>query len=242
MSLRLGLSATLAFTVALPAASFWQAQSNPHTSAHMREHFAKVIEAHDAVVRGDLESVKVPAEWLAAHDPSPELDKASASHVSVMRQAARRVAAATELPAAAQGTAAMLAACGDCHRAAGVVPPMAVPDDPHVGGTVGHMLEHKHAIDLMMQGLIVPSAALWQQGAAALRHAPLKARDLPRDPKLTRQILASEDEVHLLADRAASATEQPARVAAYAQVISACGRCHGLHGRIWGPGVPPPGN
>jgi cytochrome c553 len=242
MILRPGLAAILVLAVALPVASFRQARSNPHTSAHMREHFAKVIEAHDAVVRGDLDSAKAPAEWLAAHDPTPELDKASASHVSVMRQAARRAADATDLATAAQGTAAMLAACGDCHRAAGVVPPMGVPAEPHVGGTVGHMLAHKHAIDLMMQGLIVPSAALWQQGAAGLKHAPLKASDLPRDPKLTRQILAAEDEVHLLAERAASASEQPARIAAYAQVISACGRCHGLHGRVWGPGVPPTGN
>jgi hypothetical protein len=237
MTLRPVLAAAFVFTAAMPAASSWQPKSNPHTAEHMREHFAKVIEAHDAVVRGDLEAAKAPADWLAAHDPTPELDKASASHISVMRDAARRAASANELIMAAQATASMLAACGDCHRAAGAMPAMAMPEAPRVGGTVGHMLEHKHAIDLMMQGLIVPSAALWQQGAAALKHAPLKASDLPRDPKLTRQILAAEDEVHLLADRAASANEQAARVATYGQVINACGRCHGLHGRIWGPGV-----
>jgi hypothetical protein len=99
------------------------------------------------------------------------------------------------------------------------------------------MLEHKRAIDLMMQGLIVPSATLFRQGAEALKAAPLlKSADLPRDAKLTREILAAEDDTHLLADRAASASDQQARVDVYAQIIGSCARCHSLHQKIWGPG------
>lgn len=214
--------------------------SHSQTAGHMREHFTKVREVEAAVIRGDLEAVHEPAQWLASHESSLELDKASASQVSTMRQAAKRAAEARDIPSAAAATAAMLAACGDCHRAAGVVPKPELPSPPAVGGTVGHMLEHQRAIDQMADGLIVPSAASWKRGAEALKAAPLRSSQFPRDPKLTREIVAAEDRVHVLAEQAAAAAEEPTRVNAYAQIISACAQCHGLHGRIWGPGIAAP--
>lgn len=235
---RFALVAGLA-VVAVGAALSASPQEKPvsPTADHMRVHFAKAIEAHDAVVRGDLASVRAPAEWLASHDASPELDKASASQIAAMRHAAKQAADAKDIDSAATAAASMLAACGTCHRAAGATPPGTVPDYPDVGGTVGHMLRHKHAIDLMMQGLIVPSVALFQKGADALKSSPLKTTELPRDQKLTRDILAAEDAIHLLADRASAASDQQARVAVYGQIIANCARCHGLHGRVWGPGA-----
>ncbi|MBI2220791.1 MAG: hypothetical protein HYU53_06245 [Acidobacteria bacterium] len=212
--------------------------SDPQTAGHMREHYTQVHAVEHAVIRGDLEAVKEPATWLAAHEASQELDKASAAQVSAMRQAARRAADAEDLKSAATATAAMLAACGDCHRAAAVVPPVPVPDRPAVAGSVGHMLEHQRAVDQMANGLIVPSTGMWKEGADALKASPLRAGDLPRDPKLTREIAAAEDRVHVLADQASAAAEESARVNAYAQIISTCAQCHGLHGRIWGPGLP----
>jgi cytochrome c553 len=214
-------------------------QSNPVTAEHMREHFARVAEVEAAVIRGDLEAVKAPAEWLASHDPSKELDKASASQVSTMREAARKAADAKDINSAASATAAMLAACGDCHRAAGVVPAPATPSAAPVGGTVGHMLQHQRAVDQMAAGLFIPSPNAWSRGADALKESPLRSSQLPRDPKLTREIAAAEDRIHVLADQAAAASEAPARQASYAQIITTCAQCHGLHGRIWGPGVEP---
>jgi cytochrome c553 len=215
-----------------------QGQPEGQTAQHMREHYGKAIEAQQAVIRGDLDSVKPAADWLAKHEATLELDKASAGQVAQMREAARRAAEADDIPTAAEATASMLATCGTCHRAARVVPPAGADERPRVGGTVGHMLEHQRAVDTMMQGLVVPSATLWREGAEALKAAPLKASDLPRDPGLTRDILAAEDAIHLLADRAATASETPARVKTYGQIIASCARCHGLHGRIWGPGTP----
>lgn len=221
----------------VPSAAPQEKPASP-TAQHMRVHFSRVIEAHDAVVRGDLKAVKAPAQWLASHEATQELDKASASQVAAMRHAAQRAADAKDIESAAGATVSMLAACGTCHRAARAMPPRVVPEMPHVGGTVGHMLEHKRAVDMMMNGLIVPSATLFRQGAEALKAAPLKASALPRDPKLTREVLAAEDAIHVLADRAASASDDPSRVSAYAQIITSCARCHGLHERIWGPRTP----
>lgn len=212
--------------------------SDPVTADHMREHYTKVLTVEAAVIRGDLESAREPALWLAAHEASKELDKASASQVATMRQAARVAAEATELPAAASATAKMLATCGDCHRAAGVVPTLANSSKMSVGGVVGHMLEHQRAIERMAHGLIIPSNNEWKAGAEALKAVPLRASDLPRDPKLTREIAAAEDRVHMLAEQAVNANEAAARVNVYGQIIASCGQCHGLHGRIWGPGIP----
>jgi cytochrome c553 len=212
--------------------------SNPQTADHMKEHYTKVREVEAAVIRGDLEAVREPASWLAAHESSRELDRASASQVATMRHAARQAAEATDIPSAATATAAMLAACGDCHRAAAVVPSPAESQLPVVGGTVGHMLEHQRAVDQLADGLVIPSMSLWKQGAEALKSSPLRTRELPRDPGLTREVIAAEDKVHLLAEQAAGVSEAPARTNAYAQIISTCAQCHGLHGRIWGPGLP----
>ncbi|HSL24528.1 MAG TPA: hypothetical protein VK886_23530 [Vicinamibacterales bacterium] len=211
--------------------------SSPETAQHMREHYTKVLDVEMAVIRGDLEGAHASAMWLAAHESSKELDKGSAAHIAAMRQAARQAADATDLTAAATATASMMAACGDCHRGAGVVPPVQLPARPEVGGTVGHMLAHQRAVDQMAAGLIIPSNASWKQGAEALKAAPLRAAELPRDPKLTREVAAAEDRVHVLADQAAAAAEEQTRVKAYAQIISSCAQCHSLHGRIWGPGI-----
>lgn len=235
-----GAFAVWAAALAFVGTSSLGAQVKPSDAAtadHMKEHFAKVREVEAAVVRGDLEGAKAPAEWLAAHESSKELDKASASQVASMRQAARQAADATDIKTAANATAAMLAACGDCHRAAGVVPALVAPQAPLVGGSVGHMMEHMRAVEMLANGLIIPSATQWKQGADGLKASPLRSNDLPRDQKLTREIAAAEDRVHVLADQAAAAAEEKARINAYAQIIATCARCHGLHGRIWGPGV-----
>lgn len=152
-----------------------------------------------------------------------------------MKAAASGLSTAEELEDVASATSSMLALCGDCHRAVGTMPAPAVPSSPVVGGAVGHMLAHKRAVDLMVLGLTVPSASLWREGAIALDAAPLRRRDLPKDPKLTREILATERLVHEMAERARQATDARSRVYVYSEVIQSCGTCHALHGNVWGP-------
>jgi cytochrome c553 len=102
------------------------------------------------------------------------------------------------------------------------------------------MQQHERGVELMANALIIPSDSTWVKGTSALKEAPLRSAQLPRDPKLTREIAAAEDRVHLLAEKAANAGEEQARVSAYSQIISTCAQCHGLHGRVWGPGIAAP--
>jgi cytochrome c553 len=128
----------------------------------------------------------------------------------------------------------MVTECGNCHQAVGIFPSPSTPRTPDVGGLVGHMLEHKRAADEMLQGLVIPSASRWQQGADRLRVAALRPSQLPFDSKMTADIRKAEDRVHQAANQAADAGTTAERAAAYVQVLTTCAECHGLH-KVWGP-------
>jgi mono/diheme cytochrome c family protein len=207
-------------------------------ASHMKEHFDKVAVVHEAVLRGDLDSVREPAKWLAEHPSDQGLPPKSATQISAMQTAAKRAAEATDLKAAAAAAATMASTCGTCHRTNEVTPKMPEPKAPSGTGTAAHMLAHQQAVDYMYQGLIVPSDELWNKGADLLRSAPLAKEQLPADPKLTEEIKAFETKVHELAGRARKASDPKSRVTTYAELIGDCAQCHSLHGRAWGPGVP----
>ena len=204
-------------------------------AAFMQQHFASVMKLHEAVIRGDLKTARTEARAIADRPDPLDLPKAAAPYVVSMQQAAARAADAEELEDVAASTAAMLATCGDCHRAVGTMPAPSLPASPAVGGVVGHMLAHKAAVDLMVQGLTVPSTSSWNQGAEQLQSAPLRGSQMPKDPKLTHEILEHEKRVHALADRAAAAPDVRSRIFVYSELIQSCASCHALH-RNWGPG------
>ena len=210
--------------------------SDADRAAFMRQHFGLVMDVHNAVLRGDLDTARKQARTLADSPDPTGLPDAAAPYIVVMHRAAGRAAAEDELDDVSSATAAMLAACGDCHRAVGTMPAAPVPTSPEVGGAVGHMLTHKRAIDLMLQGLVIPSTTAWAEGARTLQSVPLHRRDLPRDPKLTQAILEFEEDVHELAEDAAKASDTRSRIYVYSELIESCGECHSLHPNVWGPG------
>jgi mono/diheme cytochrome c family protein len=239
------LLSTTASRQALPqSAPDTPSQSRPSSvasdagrAAFMQHHFGLVTAVHDALIAGDLQLVRQHASQLEnAADPTG-LPASAGPYVTVMHRAAGRAAAADDLEDAASATSAMLAACGDCHRAVGTMPALPTPSPPAMGGVVGHMLQHSRAMDSLAQGLIVPSTSAWQVGATALESAPLRKRELPRDAKLTREILETEQWIHDLAGRAKESTETRSRIYVYSELLESCATCHALHGKVWGPSV-----
>jgi len=202
----------------------------------MNDHFELVTGVHAAIVSGDLEGAQRRARQLAEGAHPVEMPPAAAPYITALRRAAGRAAAANGDPEdVAAATAAMRAACGDCHRAVGTMPVMPRPPGSEVGGLVGHMLAHKTAADLMVQGLTIPSTAAWREGARMLETAPLDRGELPRDRKLTRAIAAEELRVHALASRAGEAPDQRSRIYVYSELLQSCSACHALHKGVWGP-------
>jgi cytochrome c2 len=204
----------------------------------MHDNFRAASAIQTAVIRGDLEALREPARELAALTIPPGLPDAATRHADALSAAARQALDAKHVTAAAVATGTLLAACGSCHRAVGTMPAVASKELPFVGGTVGHMLEHQAAVNQMLRGLVVPSNSEWSKGARALRAAPLHARDVPRQPTLTPELLRVEEAVHRLAEEAVAAESTQNRVRVYSTLLARCADCHSLHRRIWGP--PPP--
>lgn len=201
----------------------------------MQRHFASVLTLHDAAARGDVAESRRLAEAIAARPGADGIAERLQPQVAALQASARHVTANSTLKDVAESTAAMLAACGDCHRAAGVMPAPPPLASPAVGGVVGHMLGHERAIDLMVQGLTVPSTTSWNEGAVALATAPLRPKDLPKDPQLTKSIRAAETRVLELAEQAPGASDAQARIHIYSELIQSCASCHTLHQKVWGP-------
>lgn len=204
-------------------------------AALMKAHYHEAIAIQDAVIRGDLATATPAATALAGAPEPTSLPQVAAPYAAALKAAAGRAAAAKTLNAASSEVASMFATCGACHAAAGVRPALPVQSPPAVGGLVGHMLAHQHAIDRMQQGLILPSAELWRQGAQDLKVAPLRQADLPRDAALTRDVIAAEKRVHRMAEEAITTDASAVRARQYAQILTTCAECHSAHRKVWGP-------
>ena len=207
----------------------------PDIKADMHDHFTRIQEIEEAIVRGDLDGAKEPARWLAEHQEAKGLPPATESQLAAVRTAARSVADAGDLGTAAKGAATLVASCGDCHKAANVSPELPAPATAfRAAERANHMAQHQRAVELLYRGLARPSDDLWQEGAAALRESPLAAKDMP---EVSKEVVSAEAAVHALADRAKRASDRETRVHVYGELIGNCASCHGLHGRVWGPGI-----
>ena len=61
-----------------PSAQAAAQATRAEVKTHMGDHFKKVKEVEEAVIRGDLEGAKVPAQWIADHQETTGLPADSA--------------------------------------------------------------------------------------------------------------------------------------------------------------------
>ena len=159
-------------------------------------------------IRGDLDAAKAPAQWIADYQETTGLPQGSAVYVKTMKDAAKSVATAADIQAAASGAATLVGTCGNCHSAANVKTRMPAPTlATGKDGKAAHMAEHQFAVDLMYRGLVGPSDEDWTKGASELAGAPLGGKALPE----AKDSLAAEKKVHEVADAAAKATDRSGR-------------------------------
>jgi hypothetical protein len=205
----------------------------------MHENLARVTTMQEAVLRGDIEAAVEPARWIADQQPTAGLPAGQGPVLADLKKSAAVVAEAKDFKNAATATAMVISYCGTCHATAKVSPAVAEPARPAADGPLAtHMVEHQVATDLLYQGLVMPSEERWQKGLAAMAGTPLAEKDLPKDAKLTKEIVALEKRVHEMATKAKSATDIGTKVAFYGEYIGGCAGCHELHGKVWGPGLP----
>jgi hypothetical protein len=205
----------------------------------MHENLARVTAMQEAVIRGDVDAAVEPARWIADHQETTGLPAGQETVLADMKKQAAVVAEAKDFKNAATATAMVISYCGKCHDAGKVT--AAIPEAPKPtaeGPVAAHMMEHQWATDMLYQGLVIPSEERWQKGLAAMAGAPLAEKDLPKDAKLTKDIAALEKKVHEMAGKAKTAADLGTKVAFYGEYIGGCAGCHGLHGKVWGPGLP----
>jgi mono/diheme cytochrome c family protein len=208
-------------------------------SKQMHDNLARVTVMHEAVLRGDIEAAVEPARWIADNQPTAGLPAGTETVLANMKKQAAVVAESKDFKNAATATAMVVSYCGTCHTAAKYTPVIPEPakalTEPPLAA---HMMEHQWATELLYQGLVIPSEERWKKGLAAMATAPLAEKDLPKDSKLTKDVVALEKKVHDLAAKATKAADLGTKVAFYGEYIGSCAGCHELNGKVWGPGLP----
>ena len=200
--------------------------------AHMRDHFFKATEMQVAVINGDLAALREPAEWMAEHVNSAAMPKEWVPHAEAMHKSARRAADAKDIATAAQATANVGAACGNCHRALEAEVGFAVDGAPPEGEEAAtHMARHAWASGRMWEGLVVPSGVVWDGGAEVLSEAPLAPAELEVELEVLSEVSEMEGEVHALGDEALGLTTQKERARVYGKFLATCAACHEKTGK-----------
>lgn len=201
--------------------------ATPTMAEHMKDHFTQALRARDALVRGDLATMRQSAAWLADHRFAETLPKAWRAEVRDMQNAARLARQASDLAVAADAVGAMGAACGDCHRAFGRTVQLARPSRKAEGTSLpDKMMRHRWAEARMWEGLVGPSDAAWSAGVAALKDSPLHPDMLTshRSPPL--EVTAIIARVQTVGVRGALARGSQTRARLYGEYLATCDACH----------------
>jgi cytochrome c553 len=204
-----------------------------NTPEHMQEHFTRLRDIEEAIIRADLEAARVPARWLADHPIATDFPRETARPLSNMLADAEAVATTGDIHDAAMAAGSLAARCGSCHAAAKVEPELpAAPEHTAATPATRHMVEHQAALHLMARGLVAPISGEWRTGADALKDASPSEKDRRG---MSEEALAAETRIHELAGKAIDAPDQRTRAEIYGSIIASCADCH--RGSGGGPGA-----
>ncbi|WP_053230894.1 hypothetical protein [Sandaracinus amylolyticus] len=181
-----------------------QERALPPRAAH---HFDPSIRVRDALVRGDLARARRAARELARAEPSAPL---RSLWLDVMHGAAREVASARDLGAAAHALGTVARTCGECHREMGARARTSDAPGAASDATVSPR-HHAWASDRLWEGLVMSDAERYAAGAAAL---------LASTPEI------ANDVVRERARDARRARDDAMRARAYGALLGTCAECH----------------
>lgn len=194
----------------------------------MADHFLIATFSRDAVINGDLESLREPLTALAQHDYAGVAPGGWMPWIAELQQAASLTAQAQRLDAAASGVAALARVCGGCHEAQGRGPHyvQAHEDDAPRGSRTlaDRMYRHMWALDRLWEGLTAPSDQAWVAGAKAL--ARVAAEPSAQSAALSPSLLAALAELRALSIDVTEATTLDKRANVYGLLLATCADCH----------------
>lgn len=197
---------------------------------HMAANFDLALRARDGVIAGSLIQAREAAVKLAETDYSVMLPPDWMPGVERMQGAARELAVAEDVQAAAHRVATLAATCGACHSQFELGMASEAADPPRLGfgkaeDMHARMLRHQQAADGFWFGLSVPSDSAWRAGAQALLDAPMTPTDEEGKP-VDAQLAARIDEARNIARRALEVTALDDRAKLYGEFLAICSSCH----------------
>jgi cytochrome c553 len=194
----------------------------------MDEHFAAVSDLQRAIARGHLDQAKEDARWIVEHDEPTQLAEWR-PFVDDMKQAARAVGAAPDLPSAAALAAQLGRACSRCHEKTSAVVSfgweVAPADEP---GLQPQMKRHQWAAARLWEGLVGPSDDVWREGATVLAATKLDVLATMGSGAPRGDLPALATRVRELAITAEKTDDGDARAKLYGELLSTCAGCHAL--------------
>lgn len=194
----------------------------------MADHFLIATFSRDAIINGDLESLREPLSALAQHDYAEVAPGGWMPWIAQIQEAANVTAQAQRLDAAASGVAAIARVCGGCHEAQGGGPRyvQANESDAQTGSRTlpDRMYRHMWAADRLWEGITGPSDRAWSAGAQAL--ARVTAEPAPENAPLPPELVAGLAELRGLGLQAQEATSLEQRANVYGLLIATCAGCH----------------
>jgi len=199
--------------------------STVSTQEHMLEHFERSDEVQRAIIRGDLEAARAPARWLAEHEHM-DLPPSSVVPLEGFRSAARDVAEAPDLEAAAMAAAWAHRACGACHEALGAPRFMVGDAPPERRDMASHTSRHWWAVDRMRTGLSGPSEESWQAGVSALIDTSLDVWIQEASLSGVERARELAGRVHDIAQQVNLARDWDTRTEAFGRLLASCAHCH----------------
>lgn len=197
------------------------------TRAWMRTHFVEGIGIRDALVRGELEEARAGLRRLSLDPGPPEAPPSWAPRIVELRASAREAARATDLPLTARAFARLATDCAGCHEAADANIELETLESPEARDPPGMMQRHQWATERMWEGLVVPDADRFRDGATVLADSPLHPLELVVGSSPPVEVVRLAEQTRLIAGRAARAQLPSSRASHYGQLLSTCAACHG---------------
>jgi hypothetical protein len=198
--------------------------------AAMEAHYSAVILAHDALLQGNVESLKSQLAQASTQDLPPTSPQQWLPFHEALQAAAREGANVSDLDSAANALAHVVLACGDCHAALGAGPiyPAPAPDEGDDAVETA-MLDHQWATERLWEGVTGPWDNAWDRGSEALAAIQVFGEASPRIV-LTEELRRRENELREIGEAARTVSALDERAALYGRLLATCGGCHQLVG------------
>lgn len=217
---------------AKPSASALPAEkgATPSVPEHMKDHFTHGEKIRNAIVLGDLATMKKDAQWMAEHELSKSFPETWKPHVTRFQNTTKQVLDSPKTEDAAKPAAEMAATCGACHAALGG-PKLTLGEPPAEGsGATLHMARHQWAAARMWDALTTPSEEAWLKAAEVMADAPLVPKAVSGEKSVDKKAEDLAVRVHKIAEQNRGARDVKKWTSAYGDFLQTCADCHKLVG------------